>query len=276
MRRGFTAIELAVVIVIITIVALMLAPTVERSRQKAMELKCLARVRQIGFACSMYQGDNEQRWPFARRSVHPDHSDWPDPTASLAEVYPEYAPKVYLFRCPSTEDLVNFNQAGNDFLHAENFFVSPEGEPTREEAKGKRPPAPPSYFYDATKPGIPTNGAPYRVVYGDECVHGTHEENGRTFWLGENNHEEGGNFLFLDKRVEWLPLRWTGAPYDRGESSPYVYNPHGEDFARKAGEAEYVDKPDTNVFDDDPKIGRREVDADLAGMMWVSDQWKEF
>ena len=99
MRRGFTAIELAVVLVIILIVSIMLVPALEGGRHEAIKTKCLARVRQIGLACQMYQGNHQGYWPSCRRSVRPDDPTAPDPTASLAALYPDYAPKAYLFQC---------------------------------------------------------------------------------------------------------------------------------------------------------------------------------
>ena len=278
MKRAFTAVELIVVLVIVAILAIMLVPTLESARTEAVRTKCLGRVRQIGMAFEMYQIERRGYWPSVRLSVHPEHPEWPDPTASLAVLYPAYASKTYLFHCPATHDIVNLNPEGTDFLNCENFYVSPDGEPLRPEEEGKRPPSPPSFFYDSggpDNPSIPRNAAPNRVVCGDECVHGYWERSdGKGFWLGANNHPmAGGNFLFVDKHVEWLDLQWTGAPYEMGESLPFVPNVRLPTHRPRADLLVYED---TNVFQDDTQGDDPGHDADLAGMMWVDQAWMEY
>lgn len=280
MRRAFTAIELVVVLVLIAILAMMLVPALEQGQAAAIRIKCLSRVRQVGMALEMYQSDHAGYWPSARRTVCPEHREWPDATASIAALYPNYASKPYLFRCPATADVVVLKEDGHDFLNCGNFYVSPSGRVTREEDAGKEPPMPPSYFYDGGSPlglNIPRQAFSSRVVYGDECVHGFWDTGqGKGLWIGENNHPEGGNFLFVDKRVEWLPVRWTGVPWQKGQSWPYVPNPHVRMQRRRRDGGGYIMVTDTNVFSDDWDGTRRWADADLAGMMWIEDSWKEF
>lgn len=280
MRRAFTAIELAVILVIIVILAIMILPALDKGQVQARRAKCLGRMRQIGWAMQMYQNAHGGYWPRTHRSVRPDQPHWPDPTGSIALLYPEYAPKPYLFRCPATRDRVAFSASGKDFSNCTNFYVSPDGKAMREQDRGKRPPSPPSYFYDAGSVfggKIPRDSLSVRVVYGDECVHGYWEnEEGEGFWMGENNHPGGGNFLCADKRVEWLEVRWSGKPWDRGKSWPYVPNPRLRRVASPTGKGSYTVLLDTSVFWDDWDGTMRKVDADLAGMMWLDDSWKEF
>jgi prepilin-type N-terminal cleavage/methylation domain-containing protein len=281
MKRAFTAIELAVVLVIIAILAAMLLPALEAGREEAIKTKCLSRVRQIGLAMEMYQSAHDGYWPTARRSVTPGNIEAPDPTASLAALYPLYATKLFLFRCPATDDLVDLEPDRRDFLHCSNFYVGPDGEATREADEGKKRPNQPSYFYDSGgryRHRIPRMAKPSRVVYGDECVHGYREDDqGRGFWLGENNHPmEGGNFLFADKHAEWLRVKWTGDPYDKGESLPYIPNPHFSRNVRGPEGGTFVVWGDTSVFADDGGGPGSELDADLAGMVWLGDHWEEF
>lgn len=281
MRRAFTAIELAMVLVIMVILAAMLVPALQRGRGQAERTKCLSRVRQIGMAITMYETAYAGAWPAARRSVAPDHPDWPDPTGSLAALYPRYAPEVYLFQCPATADIVSIAPDGKDFLNCANFHVSPTGRATQPEDAGKGTPRPPSFFYDCGTlfhPGIPRNAAPSRVAYGDDCVHGYYEnDSGRGFWLGRNNHPlDGGNFLFVDKHVDWLPVRWYGRPWQMGRAEPFVPNFHVRIPVSDTQGARFAVGPDTNVFWDDYEGKHPDADADLSGMMWVDDSWLEF
>ncbi len=280
MKKGFTAIELAVVLCIITILAIMLVPALERGHSEAIRVKCLSNVRQIGMAFSMYQTDHGGRWPSARRSVSPEDPDWPDPTGSLAALYPAYAPKAYLFQCPSTADRVAFELDASDFRNCRNFSVSPKGSSSIVEDIRRGVPMPPSYFYDPGGPGrppIPRNAPSMRVVYGDECVHGYWgNEQGDGMWIGTDNHPEGGNFLFVDQHVDRLMVHWTGTPWQKGKSMPYVPNPLLHMQERVPGANKFRVVTDTNVFWDDWGGEKQEVDADLAGMMWLGDSWKEF
>ncbi|MHC4481110.1 MAG: hypothetical protein ACYS1C_09120 [Planctomycetota bacterium] len=279
MRRAFTAVELVVVLVIVLILGIMILPALEEGQRGARKAKCVGRVRQVGMACQMYQSHFDNRWPAGRRSVSPESRDGPDPTASLGALYPGFASKPYLFQCPGTSDVVVLPPEGGDFLNCLNFFVSPEGKATRPESEGQRPPRPPSYFYDAPSPrrrGIPLNSRSSRVVYGDECVHGYWEgDRGKGRWIGENNHRGGGNFLFADKHVEWLEQQWKGLPWRKG-SWPYVPNPHLREYMATAKGHGFNVMLDTYVFWDNWEGRRLEADADLAGMVWIGDSWKEF
>lgn len=276
MRRGFSAIELAVVLVLIAIFVVLLLPVFEKGRTKAYEMKCLQRVRQVGITMELYRGDHNGAWPHARRSVHPDYPEWADPTASLGLLYPNYVTKTYLFECPATDDEARIDTYAHDIEGARNFYVSPDGVDTRDGSKGHTPPSCLSYFYDGGWPVetcIPKRCPTNRVIYGDECPHGVwRARDDETLWLGEGNHEGGGNFLFVDLHAEWLDTAWSGEPWDRGRSRPSVPNPH----EASSGDVVTVVKRDLDVFQSQRSDQMRYMDADLAGMMWVEDGWKEF
>ena len=280
MKRAFTAIELVVVLVIITILAIMMLPAFEEAQGGARRVKCLSRVREVGMSMEMFQSAHDGNWPAARFSVNPDAPERPDATGSLALLYPEYAPKVYMFQCPATNDIVAFGPDHLDFLNCENWYVAPDGKTTRTEDQGKGPPRPPSYFYDgggASGTRIPRDALPSRVVYGDECVHSRGlGRNDRPFWIGENNHPDGGNFLFVDKHVEWLPVQWDGRPWDLRRGVPRVPNPHSHNAVPERNGSGFVSFMDTNVFWDDSEGLHPALDADLAGMMWLDGVWQEF
>lgn len=67
-RRGFTLVELLVVIAVISVLASLLFPVFARARESARSATCLSNLRQIGQALSLYRSQYEEYFPTYSRS----------------------------------------------------------------------------------------------------------------------------------------------------------------------------------------------------------------
>lgn len=88
-RRGFTLLELLIVIVVIGILGVFLFAALGRARRQGYIVGCASNLRQIGTALVMYADDHGNDFP-------PDEDD-------LHELYPNYIDDLHVFACPATK-----------------------------------------------------------------------------------------------------------------------------------------------------------------------------
>ncbi len=92
-KRGFTLVEILIVLVIVGLLAGLLFPVLSSARENARTTSCASNLKQIGQAMTLYLQDNGQRYPL---STQPPNCTWVD------SIYP-YIKSTQVFSCPSAQ-----------------------------------------------------------------------------------------------------------------------------------------------------------------------------
>ena len=224
--RGFTLIELLVVVAIIAIVAAILFPVFGRAREDAPRSSCQSNLKQLGLAVMQYTQDYDERFPWSHRLPYTGVLATPQTPGQLLD---SYVKSQQIWRCPS--DTINPAPVNITYYTCPTATTITFSINTTTRARVRGWATPPSLCISRKcktwlKSSISwIGGTPTRIIFSASArrramappkIAGNDYS---TVSAVQNGHLQGGNFLFCDGHVKWLPTGKIRSEIDKARAT---------------------------------------------------------
>jgi prepilin-type N-terminal cleavage/methylation domain-containing protein/prepilin-type processing-associated H-X9-DG protein len=210
-NKGFSLIELLIVIAIIAILAALLFPVLDQAKQRAWTAQCISNLRQIGMGMKMFADDNGGFYPESGNDIYWNAIDPATGKASWMQQIYSYTMGTNVYNCPGNVQLPPAMRGPfNYFNGTRAAFIKSGGVDAAVDTSAIRFPA--AYVLSGDTCGIPNNsvgegpGFTFDPLdadkddYSQNCVGGP--TNGTPYELWQV-HSGGQNVLFGDGHAKW-------------------------------------------------------------------------
>ncbi|MHB0936355.1 MAG: prepilin-type N-terminal cleavage/methylation domain-containing protein [Armatimonadota bacterium] len=199
--RGFTLIEILIVVAIIAVLAALLLPVLSRAQEKSRQTTCLSNLRQLFFAFEIATQENQEEFPGTAGLA--------DGTAWRKEVTLQ-TKSAKIWRCPSSKN----EQAETDYGLNFNLYGLPRA--------AMRDPASTLVIADANGPLIQTgaeidakrHNSGFVAAFGDG-----HVESAGKMRAAKVIYQDGDEGEFLCFGIDFTPVGFTSEAGAKGRSS---------------------------------------------------------
>jgi prepilin-type N-terminal cleavage/methylation domain-containing protein len=197
-KKGFTILELLIVVIIIGMLAGLILPVLSQAREKARRTTCINNLKQFSAAYEMYAEDYFEKFPADKEGLY--NADGINRTTSI---YPNYISSPKVFWCPSS---ISRNLPPPNGKIGE-YNSTPPSDNNWEEWRNDW------YASYAFVFGLSTSNKSTKPVpvISDRGIYNTRNLSNYTNLSGCNhltgNHAWGINVLYIDGSVNWINLQ---------------------------------------------------------------------
>lgn len=236
-RRGFTLLELLVVIGIIALLAAILFPVFARARENARRASCQSNLKQLMLGVVQYTQDFDERFPLSVAGVGISRVQWPDlvmPYVKSTQIFfcPSHkttypaTPLAVAYDYPITWTPLYISYGANDWVFDPGYNFNT--------LAVMKSPARVVLISDWINSNAAGNGAANSITATTSASQGsgTATDGDTGYKRGRMRHLWGGNYAFADGHVKWFkaPEPWHGfntqiASSDTAGVYGYWYNP---------------------------------------------------